>query len=582
MTRMIDHVVKVDGQEHIFRGPEDATPQEIELAVAQQFGETPAPYKNQPTDFLGVAKDVAKSAGVGAAQGLIGLATLPANVEQLGRVGIDAAAKYMGYEDPQLIKGQYLTPYQDRKEQIESVTGKFYEPQTRLGKYARTIGEFAPTGGVLGAASKGARMANAMSNILAPALVSETAGQLTEGSEYEPLARIGGALGGGLTTAAVLKTATPIINEPTRQAQINLLNKEGVKSLTAGQKTGNDRLRWFESAAQSVPGGGRRGPKLMDKQKEEFTKAALRSAGIDADRATLSVIDDAFDNLGNQFDTLASNNAIRPDTQLIDDLTSAWKDYSRVKGESARAPVVQNTIKDVVNAVQNPRNKGLFSGKAYQTLRHDLGRIQRSQAQTDPALSEAVGNIRNALDDAMERSISPQDAQQWRTIRDQYQNLLAIEKARLGAGESTALGFISPAQLRTAVKSQGKRSASRGQRDLYNLADAGEAIIKPLPSSGTSERLLARDLVNPKALASALVARVGMSRPMQNYLSNQRFANTINEFEKVRPYAPSNIPIEAVGVPNALMQFNQTYNGLRGGFGPNYETQEEIKNRLNN
>lgn len=502
-----------------------------------------------PTDFLGVAKDVAKSSGIGVAQGALGLATLPGNVEQLARTGIDAAARALNYKNPEFSKNQYYPTYSDAKTKAESKFGKFYEPQTTLGEYARTIGEFAPGGGIVGGVSKGARFSNAISSTLIPALVSETGGQVTKGSDFEPVARIAGALAGGFVPKAAMRTATPITNDAVRQDAINLLNKEGVSSLSAGQRTGNRRLRWAESASQGVPGGGRRGPRMMEKQSEEFTSAALRSAGVNAERATGPVIDDAFENLGNQFDTLASNNAIKGDTQLIDELSTAWKDYSRIKGPSARSPVIEDTIKDVVNALRNPNNKGMFSGNAYQTLRHDLGKIQRSQAQTDPALSEAVGSIRNALDNAMERSITPQEAQQWRTIREQYQNLLAIEKARLGAGENTALGLISPAQLRNAVKNQNKRKASRGQSELYNLAEAGEAVMKPLPSSGTSERLAAQDLVNPIALARALAARTVMSRPVQNWLSNQRFSNAIDAYERIQPSV-------GVGVPNALMQYS--------------------------
>lgn len=499
-----------------------------------------------PSDFLGVAEDVAKSAGIGLAQGALGLATLPGNIEQLGRYGVDAAARASGMGDPQLSQGQFLPTYGDAKSAVEQVTGEFYRPKTVVGEYARTLGEFAPNAG-FPAASGLARVVN----VAAPAVVSETAGQIARGvgsGEHEAAARIAGALAGGVVPKDIMRAATPITNAPARQAAVNLLESEGVTSLTAGQRTGNKGLRWAEAASADVPGGGRRAGQIMDAQAEEFTRAALRSAGVNETRATLPVLDDAFDALGNQFDNLARNNAIRADRQLFDDFGTAWREYSRVKGQSARAPVVEDTIRDVTNAVQNPRNQGLFSGEAYQTLRHDLGRIQRSQAQTDPALSQAVGAIRDALDNAMERSIAPDLAQQWRTIREQYQNLLAIEKARLGAGENTALGLISPSQLRNAVKNQNSRAFSRGQRPLARLADAGEAVLKPLPSSGTAQRLAAQDLFNPMALARALSARTVMSRPVQNWLANQRFANAISAYESIQPSA-------AMGVPNALMQF---------------------------
>ena len=44
-----------------------------------------------------IAADAAKSFGIGLAQGGIGLATTPGNLEYLGRAGIDAAARGLGY-----------------------------------------------------------------------------------------------------------------------------------------------------------------------------------------------------------------------------------------------------------------------------------------------------------------------------------------------------------------------------------------------------------------------------------------------------------------------------------------------------
>lgn len=79
---------------------------------------------------------------------------------------------------------------------IESQTGPMYKPQNIGEDYLRTIGQFAPAAlaGPGGAGRKAAMT-------LIPAASSETAGQLTEGSEAEPYARLAGALGGGLVAA---------------------------------------------------------------------------------------------------------------------------------------------------------------------------------------------------------------------------------------------------------------------------------------------------------------------------------------------------------------------------------------------
>jgi hypothetical protein len=75
--------------------------------------------------------------------------------------------------------------------------GGYYKPQTTPGKYAETIASFAPNALVPGGAA--ARVAN----VAIPAIGSEAAGQATEGTKLEPMARAAGALGGGLLSGGV-------------------------------------------------------------------------------------------------------------------------------------------------------------------------------------------------------------------------------------------------------------------------------------------------------------------------------------------------------------------------------------------
>lgn len=478
------------------------------------------------------AADVAKSLGIGVAQGGIGLATLPGNVEQLGRMGLNAASRAVGGND--LVSNDAALPtYQDAKGAIEGYTGEFYKPKTTLGEYARTAGEFAPA-----AAFGGGGLAARAANVLAPAVVSETAGQATKGTAAEPWARMAGAFAGGIVPRAV--SPNPV--DATRQALVRNLENEGVTALTAGQRTGSRPLQWFESATQDTPLSGGRAAERMTTQREQFTRAALRRAGENAPRATPDVIDGAFTRIGNEFGALAQRNNMRADQRLVNDFSAAMNDYNNLVPQTLRAPVVEDTIRGVADAVR--QNGGTLTGDIYQAFRSRLDRMRRQSLQ-DPQLSRTLGDLRDALDDAMERSISRTDARAWRTARTQYRNLLTIEKAMGGAGELTAQGLLSPSQLRTAAKNQNKRSYSRGTDELSNLARAGEAIMKPLPQSGTGPRTAAQNVMSgmgavaggtvgniPGAVAGAfapmvlqgMFARGLMSRPMQAYLANQRAA----------------------------------------------------------
>lgn len=321
-------------------------------------------------------------------------------------------------------------------------------------------------------------------------------------------ATIGGLMGGAAPVAAagigagVRRAISPVRSTPERQAMAQALMREGV-DLSAGQRTGSRGLRYAEGEI-----GGKAAEDLMERQGEQFTSAALRRAGINANRATPEVIDDAFTRIGQRFDDLAANNQLVPDRDMVLDLRDVFGQYRQMVPESARAPIVENITADIVQAA----GRGPISGATYQSLRSRLERAARSSGR-DPELAGALRGIKETLDDAMERSIAtsnPADAGAWREVRNQYRNILVLEKAATGAGENAALGLISPSQLRNAtVTGQGRRNYARGQGDFAELSRAGEALMKPMPQSGTAPRLRAQNL--GAGITSILGAGAGAS-----------------------------------------------------------------------
>jgi hypothetical protein len=318
----------------------------------------------------------------------------------------------------------------------------------------------------------------------------------------------GGALAGGGVglaapaivsgvTAGVRRAAAPFGTTPERQAAAQVLRNEGV-DLTAGQVTGSRGLRYAEGEI-----GGARAASIGERQGEQFTAAALRRSGETATRATPEVLDKAFTRIGQQFDDLAVRNTMRPDQQFVQDFHAAVRDYGAMVPPSQRAPFVEKIGGDIIDALRGGRP---MAGDVYQSISSQLARAARG-AGNNPELRTALYGMRDALDGAMERSIAsvnPTDAGLWREARNQYRNLLTIERAATGAGENAALGLISPSALRNAtVSTQGRRSYARGSGDFAELARAGEALMKPLPDSGTASRTAVR------ALGTSVPAVVG-------------------------------------------------------------------------
>lgn len=160
-----------------------------------------------------MAADVAKSGGIGLAKGLIQGAGLPGDAPGMIESAINAGNKKMVEMGvPGAVPRnatQFANPLpgaESIQHKVESVTGKFYEPQTTAGKFAQSAGEF--VGNPVSYVGPGGLLVKA-GTAAAAGIGSEAAGQATEGTKYEGAARLaGGIVGAG--AAGMRRTGAPI------------------------------------------------------------------------------------------------------------------------------------------------------------------------------------------------------------------------------------------------------------------------------------------------------------------------------------------------------------------------------------
>lgn len=475
-------------------------------------------------------EDVVKSGGVGLAKGAIGLAGALGDLTSLGAKGLEHASnfvsdklgieRYQRPERPGLLDN--IPGSETITKAVEEKTGKFYEPKTTAGKYTRTAGEFLPSS-LLGPGGLGVKVGTG----LTAAVGSEALGQATEGTAAEPYARVAGALAGGLAPTAAGRAVTPLAATPQRQRLVDILADEGVTSLTAGQRTGNKSLQYAESFLGDGPLAGQGASRVQQEGQQQFTQAAMRRAGQGLDDAAPETLAANNQRLGNEFRDLSARNTMAPDNQFITDVTTAVRQYRNVPN-SQQAQIVQGYIDDIVPHI----NAGGMSGVEYQAMRSRLSRQANNNRQNDPDLSEALRGIRNALDDAMGRSISPADREAWQTARREYGAQKTIEKTASRAGEATAEGQLVPANLRNTVSANNRGAYARGEGEFSELARAGAGVMQPLPNSGTAQRnALTNMLMLP---VSATAGRAIMSRPVQAYLGNQLMAGRLENLPGAR------------------------------------------------
>lgn len=543
--------------------------------------------ENAPMSSSRMVSDWATSFIRGLAKGTIGLAGLPGDVNQMVGAGVSKAGEMLGYptspevEHEAQEKTATLMPTSaDLTKRVEQGAGKFGEPETQGGKYAQSIGEFAPAAAVGPgrALAKGAMA-------LGGGVGSEAAGELTHGKSTEPYARLAGGIAGGMAPGAAMRVVTPFPIRPERREMVEMLRHEGIEP-TAGDVSGSRVLKHAESALGDAPGAGGAYSAAREQINDSYTRAALVRIGETAERATPEVLDRAYRRIGGQINALGGRNAVTLDTQYATEVLNAAERYDYLFRDPLRRPMVQRATENALNFLAQSRD---MPGDVYNAQRSMLGRNARGQR--DPDVQRFLYAVQHSLDDAMERSIAqtnPADLAAFREARRQYADFLVLERAGSAAGEAAAEGIVSPAQLRSATTAiGGRRRYARGQGDFADLSRAGNAILKPPQTSGTMERSIigavptaiggalghlaggAPDAAMGAlagAFAPGLTGRALMSRPAQAYLKNQSLAELVRQ----SPTLNRIIPTAAASQDRSQQPAKDTPEGARKAPDGNY------------
>jgi hypothetical protein len=297
--------------------------------------------------------------------------------------------------------------------------------------------------------------------------------------------------------------------------------------LSAGQKTGSRPLAITESVLENLPFTADKQLAGREVQRAAFNRAALRTIGADADKATPEVLLAAKERIGKTFQDLSARNAVGLDDEFVTALA---------KVDSSVTPFSSPKISDTVEKALELASKGRISGQEYQKVRSSLGKAASSAFSTDAELGQALKSIRNALDDAATRSITESDKKAWAEARKQWQALKVLEKAAAPTSTDAVAGNVSPAKLASALNTIDKGfKYGTGQQELGDVARVGQAFIKDqIPNSGTAQRQFYQGLMEnpfraiPGAMGMGSVPIQGLlnSRAGQTYLTQGLLPNT--------------------------------------------------------
>lgn len=456
-----------------------------QAAPAPQQPVKPAAAPEKP----GVAYDMFRSFGTGVREGIEGMIGLPGDVRDIAQQaagGVRDKLLDIGLP-PRLVEGleQTFMPFginplfptspntEDVRGATEAVIGEGYDPQTIPGEYSRTVGQFAPAA-VMGPGGLARKTAMAV----VPALASETAGQVTKGSEAEPYARLGGALIGGLAAAGrVNPTKIAAKGAPTAEQLKETTDRlyEGLRN--AGIRyDANDYARTVQSAT------------------DDLLKAGFRPVGVD--KTAFEWVEYLSNNVGKSMD--------------FDDINGIVK----ALGEQARG------------AARTPDKKSLST--ALGIIRDRLMTFEETAAYTSqvPLSGDTFNRIRAGARELAKRNIKNRTLNE---VLENADNYTAGQEAGVRNGINNLLRSKRGKQLFNAEEQAALREVAHGRKTLRTLSRFGLDLTKIsgnaafLPTVGA---LGAGSMLGP-VFGGGLLAAGTAAKSLSPYLTNKAFQDTL-------------------------------------------------------
>lgn len=340
----------------------------------------------------------------------------------------------------------------------------------KIGNIAGTVASYAPLALVPGAQTiGGATLLGAATGALSP---STSTHETLENTGFGALAGgVGGALGRALKPAAA--SVLP------RAQAADVLDAEGIP-LSVAQRTGSKLAQHLERASAMTSD---KAAEFAGEQQQAFNQAVLKRIGADptASSASPEVLSDAKAKIVGTMDDIAGRTKIQFDPQLESDISEVEQRISRTLPSSSASPLTRNIDDIVENAAAND---GVLDGTFYQKLRSNL-----SALRSNPDTAPLAGDLQSAVDEAFQRSASPEDASALAGARQQYRALKQIEPAI-----NPATGDVSPLALMRSMALKSNRNQAlygKGDQSLMTLARAAKQVLPDaLGNSGTAERLV--------------------------------------------------------------------------------------------
>ena len=295
--------------------------------------------------------------------------------------------------------------------------------------------------------------------------------------------------GAGVTGRAIENTAIGGISKPDAELGRLALDKYKIP-VGAPDLTDNTLLRIGADQAGKLPFSGA-GPAAAAKQSAWQNAIAKEMGDPAATSFTPDVMAATKARVGQAFDDAAASTSIPPaeTATLSNGLAGIMPEASQVLTDAELKPL-QTQIDNINGLIA--KGDGTLSGEAYQALTRSKAPLDLAEGSTNPNVAHYAGMIRDHLDDAFQRSASPDVQDALSQARYQYRVMRTIDPLVAGSRD----GNITPDAFMQKVLTASRRfdaptggMAYTGGGNIGELARIGKLMRAP-PQTGTADRML--------------------------------------------------------------------------------------------
>ena len=487
----------------ILEFPEGTSSEVMQRVVKQQLGikseqARPDPrggsVRSQPNNLT--PESIKQGLGDLAAGSVRGAGSIGATILWPYDKSLDAYHGDRGPTMSSLITGE--RPPSRNQERRAGIDGGLRElganPDSAAYKTGKIAGEVAGTAGIGGALAKGAGALGA-----SPAMVGALSsggmnvagrtgmrglamrgggGAATGGAATSLISPddvgLGALVGGAIPVAAkmgggVVKGASNAIRGDIAPEVVDLAGRAknlGI-DIPADRLTDSKPLNALAASLEYMPFSGRAA--TTDRMTSQLNKAISRTFGQDSDNVTMA-LRKASGELGGEFDRVLQNNTVMVDDAFLGELAEHASRAGKELGSDG-ARIINTQIDEVLAKAVD----GRIDGQAAYNLKRTLDRIGK---RNSPEAFYAL-DLKKSLMGALDRSLGPDEAAAFAKTRQQYGNMLSLEKIAKNGVE----GDISIGRL---ANMKNVRSP-----DLQELADISAQFLKTRESPhGALQRLV--------------------------------------------------------------------------------------------